>query len=92
MSSDETLETVKRLLCEIMEMPPDFAAGITRTTTFNAELELESIELVALAERLTEHYGDRVNFVAWLSGKDLDAIIALTVGDLVEHIDACLAA
>ena len=63
---------------------------ITMETSFSEDLELESIEFVALSERLQEHYGDRVDFVAWLSDMELPQIIGLTVGELVDHIAACL--
>jgi len=45
---------------------------------------------VALAEKLQETYGERVDFVSWLSQMELDAIIGLTVGDVVEFIESCL--
>jgi hypothetical protein len=32
---------------------------------------------------------DEITLVGWLSGKELDEIIALKVGDVVEFIDAC---
>ena len=62
---------------------------ITRQTSFAEDLELESIEFVALAEQLQERYGDDVDFVGWLSDKELDDIIALRVGDLVTFIERC---
>lgn len=92
MASDDTLALVARLLREVMNEPEGLGPPITRETAFNADLELESIELVALAEKLGEHYGAGIDFVAWLSGKELDEILALTVGDLVAHIDTCRAA
>ena len=58
-------------------------------TSFNADLELESIEFVALAEKLQHRYGERIDFVGWISNKSLDDIIALTVGDLVRFIASC---
>ena len=61
-------------------------------TAFNDDLELESIEFVALAEKLHDTYGDRVDFVAWIAGKELDEIIDMTVGELVGHIVSCLEA
>lgn len=67
----------------------DLDEPITLATSFQDDLELESIEFVRLAEMLRDHYGDRVDFVSWLSGKDLDAIIGLKVGDLVEFIVSC---
>ena len=63
--------------------------AITRETSFNRDLELESIEFVALAEKLQEAYGGRVDFAAWLADKELDQIIQLTVGEVVDFIHAC---
>lgn len=63
---------------------------ITAATSFSEDLELESIEFVALAEELQEHYGAGLNFVDWLSSKEIDEIIHLKVGDVAEFIDSCL--
>ncbi|HUP19568.1 MAG TPA: acyl carrier protein, partial [Gemmatimonadota bacterium] len=63
---------------------------ITRETAFNGDLELESLEFVALAERLQETYGERVDFVGWLSGQSLDQIVEMKVGELVDFIDQSL--
>lgn len=67
-------------------------AEITRETTFHDDLELESIDLVALSGSLREHYGDRVNFAEFVADLELDEIIALTVGQLVDHVVASLRA
>jgi len=63
---------------------------IDTDTSFADDLEMESIEFVALAEELQTIYGDELDFVSWLSRKDLDQIINLTVGDVVEFISECL--
>jgi acyl carrier protein len=60
-------------------------------SSFDADLELESIEFVKLSTMLTERYGDRVNFVAFLATKELDEIIEMTVGEVVTYIANCLA-
>ena len=62
----------------------------TMDTSFAEDLELESIEFVALAERVQTHFGDQVDFVDWLSGLEIDAIIRLNLGELVEFIERCL--
>lgn len=82
----EHLEAVRELLVEVMG--PDEAPDvpITLETSFNADLELESIEFVVLAELLADRYGADVDFVQWISQKELDDIIALTVGDLVDFL------
>ncbi|WP_431047939.1 phosphopantetheine-binding protein [Streptomyces sp. P1-3] len=67
-------------------------AEITRETTFHDDLELESVDLVTLSGSLREHYGDRVNFAAFIADLELDEIIALTVGRLVDHVVVSLRA
>lgn len=86
----DTLNVVGGMIEEVLgeDGAPD--EPITLSTSFASDLELESIEFVALAEKLQGHYGERVDFVTWLSGKELDELVALKVGDLVEHIDRCL--
>jgi acyl carrier protein len=59
---------------------------IGMTTTFNRDLELESIDLVTLAGLLQERYGTKVNFAEFLAGMEFDEIIELTVGRLVEYV------
>lgn len=67
---------------------PDDLVGIDidLDTSFQEDLELESIEFVSVSEALMGRYGDRVDFVAWMAAMDLDEILGLTVGDLVEFI------
>jgi acyl carrier protein len=86
---EEVLATVARLIAEVVGEEWMEDRAITLETSFEKDLELESIEFVALAEKLQEHYGKGVDFVGWLSGKELDEIIGLTVGELVEFIVRC---
>jgi acyl carrier protein len=81
----KVLEVVATLVHEVID---DGGLGppIAMETSFNADLELESIEFVALAEKLQERYGEAVDFAGWLAGMELDAILALRVGDLVRFI------
>ncbi len=85
----EILKTVEQVIVEIAGDELLLAGPITMETSFNADLELESIEFVALAEKLQQRYGTSVDFVGWISKKELDQIIALTVGELVEFIASC---
>jgi len=78
------------MLRELLEEYGLDDAEITMETTFHDDLELESVDLVALSGQLREHYGDRVNFATFIAERDLDEIIALTVGELVRYIVASL--
>lgn len=90
MASDPTAE---RILAEITAMLVEtvgdeflLADEVTLQTTFNEDLALESIEFVALAELLQQRYGAAVDLMAFLAEKDMEEILAMTVGDLVSHI------
>ncbi|MEO8839941.1 MAG: acyl carrier protein [Kofleriaceae bacterium] len=89
-TNDEILRAVEHALVAIAGDEILVAGPVTMTTSFNGDLELESIEFVALAEKLQHEFGERVDFVGWISGKELDQIIQLTVGELVEFIRSCL--
>jgi acyl carrier protein len=82
----DVLEVVQDMLVDVIgpEYLIDLSIGLD--TSFDEDLELESLEFVALAERLLQHYGGQVDFVAWLATMELDEIIALSVGDLVTFI------
>jgi len=85
-TSDEVLAQVRSLLVDVIGDDFLLDTEIELDTSFNEDLELESIEFVALSERLLERYGSQVDFVAWMAEMDLDEIIALTVGELVDFI------
>lgn len=87
----DVLDVVRDMLVDVIG--PEYLIDLTveLDTSFDQDLELESLEFVALAERLLQHYGGQVDFVAWLATMELDEIIGLTVGDLVTFIVASTA-
>jgi acyl carrier protein len=80
------LADITGMLRELLEEYGLDEAEIGRETTFHEDLELESIDLVGLSGSLREHYGDRVNFAEFVADLELDEIIALTVGQLVDFV------
>jgi acyl carrier protein len=82
----EVLDEVVAMIVEVIgeDYLLDIEVGLD--TSFQDDLEIESIEFVALAEKLFERYGERVDFIEWLATKELDEIIELTVGELVTFI------
>jgi len=86
---EQVLTDVARMIRDVVGEDWIQEKAIEMQTSFSNDLELESIEFVALGEKLQNHYGRSVNFVGWLSGKELDQILALKVGDLVTFISQC---
>jgi acyl carrier protein len=91
MTVDKILAEVRAMLIEIIGAEYALSLDINMDTSFEADLELESMEFVRLAMMLTERYGDRVDFVVFLADKELEEIVGLTVGEVVVHIASCVA-
>jgi acyl carrier protein len=87
---DEVLGVVRQLLIDAVGPEYEVAVEIELSTSFDRDLELESLELVALNELLHERYGDHLDFAAWLADMELEEIVNLTVGDLVSFIAGSL--
>jgi acyl carrier protein len=99
MAADPLPERTGPILAEITDMLVSVVGDellvvgeITPATTFNDDLALESIEFVALAELLQQRYGSSVDLLGLLAEKDIDQILAMTVGELAVHIDRATAA
>lgn len=82
----QVLEQVRDVLADVIGEDYVSELDVEMQTAFRADLDIESIEFVAMGEALREVYGDRIDFVEWLTTMELDDIIALTVGELVDHI------
>jgi acyl carrier protein len=90
LTASDVLGRVEEILREIVGDDWLGDEPIGMSTSFSKDLELESIEFVALAEKVETTYGKQVDFAAWLSGMELNEILDLTVGQLVEFIVGCL--
>ena len=86
------LEEIKAILAEVLGEEFLLDTEVTPETSFSDDLALESIEFVALSEKLQDRYGARVNLAVFVAGLDIDEIMALTVGQLAGYIEAQLTA
>ena len=89
-NKQEILDDLIAIIKEVVAEDWIEEVDIDLDTLFNEGLELESIEFVTLAEQLQQKYGEKVNFAEWLSTKEMNEIIGLKVGDLVEFIESSL--
>lgn len=84
----EVVETIGLLLVEVVGEDYLLGIEISADTSFADDIELESIDLVALTEQLEITYGSDVDFAGWIADKQLEEIISLTVGDLARFVVA----
>lgn len=81
------LETIIQLIREAVNEDWIEDYEITSESSFNDDLELESIELVLIAEKIQGHYDTDIDFNEWLQSLGLEQMINLTVGDLADFVD-----
>ena len=79
-------DVVRRLITEVVGEEYLLDIEIDRDTSFEDDLEMESIEFVKFGARLTQHYGGAVDFAGFLAEKDLDEIIEMRVGAVVDYV------
>jgi acyl carrier protein len=89
-TTEQILAEVSEMLGKILDDYGMDAAEVTMDTKFHEDLDLESIDLVTLAGRVQQRYGERVNLAQFLAEKDLDEVIGLRVGELVDYVASSL--
>ena len=85
-TEEAVLEVVRTMIVAVVGEDYLLDMEIDMETSFEDDLEMESIEFVKLGARLTEHYGGAIDFAAFLADKDLDEIIEMRVGTVVAYI------
>jgi acyl carrier protein len=78
------IETIRATVNEdwIQDFPID------AQTRFHDDLELESIEFVKIADAVQARFGKTLDIAGFLSGRSIQELITLSVGDLAGFIEA----
>lgn len=85
------LAEITAILADVTGAGDSWARRLSASSRLEADLHLDSLELAALADRLSAAYGDRVDLAAYLASLDIDQLIGLTVGDLARYVTSALA-
>ena len=85
-TEDQVLERLRTILADVIGEEYVAEVEIGLETSFYQDLELESIDFVMVAGRLQDVYGERIDLPAWIATKEVDEIIAMTVGQLVGYL------
>jgi acyl carrier protein len=83
---DRVFRQLKQFIAEIIGEDVVEELNVTRKSTFVKDLEMDSIEIVAFAEKVKAYYGHQVNFIGWLSKMKIKEIINLSIGDVADFI------
>jgi hypothetical protein len=74
------------MLADILGADVVEIVGVDERCEFFRDLQMGSIQIVALAEKLNAAHGAQADLVAWLSRKPMRALARLTVGQVADFI------
>jgi len=89
LNSNEIFTLLKQFITEVIGEEFVEEMDISMESSFNKDLEMDSIEIVAFSEKIKAHFGEKINFTGWLSNMDIDQLIELKLGMIVKFIEAC---
>ena len=89
MNRDEIFDLMKQFITEVIGAEFVEEMDITPESSFTKDLEMDSIEIVSFSEKIKAHFGDQIDFTGWLSSMDLDQLINLNLGMIINYIFEC---
>lgn len=89
LNNDEIFDLMKQFITEVIGEEFVEEMDITPESSFTKDLEMDSIEIVSFSEKIKQHFGEQIDFTGWLSSMDLDQLIDLNLGTIINYIQEC---
>lgn len=89
LNSSEIYDLMTQFITEVIGEEFVEEMDITMESSFTKDLEMDSIEIVSFSEKIKAHFGAQIDFTGWLSNMDLDQLINLNLGTIVNYIEEC---
>lgn len=86
MTPDEIFVLLKQFITEVVGEEFASEMNISKESRFTHDLEMDSIEIVAVSEKIKKHFGPSIDFTGWLSGMSIDELISLNMNDIILFI------
>jgi acyl carrier protein len=86
LDSETVFLQIKDIITDLLGADVVRIVGVSPTSRFLADLEMDSIQIAILADKVNTRYGDRCDFNKWLSKRPLLFLLQLTVNDVVNFI------
>ncbi len=80
------LDELHIMVAKVLDLDDPGDIEFAPDMSLTGDLGLESIDLVTIGALLTERYGDEMNLAAFLAEMDIDDVIKLSVGSLVDFV------
>lgn len=89
LDKQEIFDLLKQFITEVIGEEFVEEMDITMESSFNKDLEMDSIELVSFSGKIKAHFGEEIDFTGWLSQMDIDQLIGLELGMIVNFLETC---
>lgn len=88
-AQEKTFNKIKEMLNEIIGEEFLEEYNINMESTLTGDLEMESVEIVELSEKIKKIYGTQIRINEWMSKMNLEELIKLSLGDIVNFLEEC---
>jgi acyl carrier protein len=85
----EVFNKIKELLAEVIGGTFIEEYDVNMDSTLTGDLEMESIEIVELSEKIKRFYGEQIGINDWMAKMSLEELVHLSIKDIVTFIDSC---
>jgi acyl carrier protein len=85
----EVFNKIKELLAEVIGGTFIEEYDVNMDSTLTGDLEMESIEIVELSEKIKRFYGEQIGINDWMAKMSLEELVDLSIKDIVTFIDSC---
>jgi len=86
-TQEDAYDVVTKYLSEVIGEEFFSEYNVSEESTLTGDLEMESMEIVELAEKIKAHYKNTIDMSGWMAKLSLEKLVALSVGDIVEFIE-----
>ncbi len=84
--SEKVFKQISNFVADIIGHDVVEEIGISKDSIFTKGLEMDSIEIVAFAEKVKKKYGREIDFISWISKMEFQELYNLSVGQVVDYI------
>lgn len=80
-------DVVMKLLSDVIGEEFFAEYDVSSESTLTGDLEMESMEIVELAEKIKNYYSGKIDLSEWMAKLSLEKLVALAVGDITGFIE-----
>jgi acyl carrier protein len=86
LNHDEVIAELIGIVNQVLGPDMAMILEVRADSSFVRDLEMDSIQIVAVAQKLQERYGVQNDLMSWLSKQSLRHLMTMTLADVAAHV------